>query len=189
MLETFSARAALYEDLDLRFGARTRFFAAAALVNAALLELCSRHGLVRIACAPAIDFLARLGGYLQVFNIAMAEDIERGRWGGSWSDDTLVTLEQAVVEALLQRFARWDGCAHRRVMRQLDRLLHCLAWARVTGVSGCGPSIGLLSHGLRLARCGQGGGISFASMPYRTAVGNSLIRLLRHSQRGCHQEP
>jgi hypothetical protein len=180
MLETFAARVALYEDLDLRVGARTRFFGAAALVNSALLELCSRHRLVRVACAPGIDFLARLGGYLQVFNIAMAEGIARGRWRGSWSDVTLVTLEQAAVEALLQRLARWDGRAHRRVVRRLDRLLYCLAWVR--GLSGCGPNIELLSHGVRIAQCAQGRDISFASMRYRAAVGYSLIGLLRNSQ-------
>jgi hypothetical protein len=185
--ETFAARVALYGDWDRRMRARTRFFAAAALINAALLELCSHHLLLGTAYASGIDFLARLGGYLQAFNIAIANGIERGRWDGVCPDRSLVTLEQAAAEKVLKQFSRYDERAHRRVIRQIDRLLYCLGHARSSGLVGCSPSVALLRQGVRIARSRAGSGVSFAAMRDRVAIGEALIRLLRNSELECGQ--
>jgi hypothetical protein len=179
MLETFAARAALYEDWDRRVHTRTRFFAAAALTNAALVELCSRQMLVRITCAAGLDFLARLGGQLQTFNVALAEKIERGRWRAACADATLVMLEQATVEMLLGKFSSADERAYGRVIRQLDRLLYCLGRAPFDGLSSCGPSIGMLSRGVRIALPGPRQRVSFASLRDRVAIGRAIVCLLR----------
>jgi hypothetical protein len=180
-VETFAARAALYEDWDRRVFTRTRFFAAAAVTNAALVELCSRHVLARLLCAAGLDFLARLGGQLQSFNVAIAERIEHGRWHAC-PDEALVMLEQAVVEKLLGDFASADERAHGSIIRQLDRLLYCLGHARRYGLSSCGPNTGMLSCGVRIARSGPGQCLSFASMRDRVAIGRALVCLLRSSE-------
>jgi hypothetical protein len=181
MLDEFAIRAALYADWDRRLGHRTRFFAAAALINAALVELCSLPLMARATCAAGISFLAYVGANLQTLNIALAERIELERWRGEDSDVVLVTLEQLTVEKLLGQFAHRDQRAHGRAIRQLDRLLYCLGRAGRAGSSSCGPSIELLSRGVRVARADAGRYVSFSSMRDRIAIGEALICLLRRA--------
>jgi hypothetical protein len=72
MNDTFAARVELYSEWDRQLHSRTRFFGAAALVNAALAELWPRCALARFAYRPGLTFLATLGEYFQTFKIAVA---------------------------------------------------------------------------------------------------------------------
>jgi hypothetical protein len=179
MVDSFASRAALYENWDARLRERTRFFAAAALINAALVEWCSHPLIPESAFTAAMGFLAGLGTHLQVLNVATAERIESGHWGADESDITLITLEQTSAEKLLQQLALTDQHGHGRVIRQLDRLLYCLGRAWRVALSSCGPSIVLLGHAVRTAQIARKAPISFVSMSDRIDIGKALVRLLR----------
>jgi len=177
MEHPFAARVELYSAWDRKLHLQTRFFGAAALVNAALAELWPRCTLARFAYRPALTFLASLGDRLQVFNTAMLRRIELGDWSNADWDTALVRLEQAAVEGILARLQRIDRQAHSNVTRQLDRFLYCLG--RRIGGSTYGPCTAVLSFGLREIQLASPRALRFASLSDRVNVGTTLIRIMR----------
>jgi hypothetical protein len=177
MQDTFAARVELYTEWDRKLHSRTRFFGAAALVNAALAELWPRCALARLAYGPGLNFLAGLGEYLQTFNVTMLRQIERGRWPAADCDAALVSLEQSAVQMRLTRLEESDSRLHTRVTRQLDRFLYCLS--RQIGESTYGPHTAMLSSGLREIQLASPRALKFASLSDRVTVGTTLIRLIR----------
>jgi hypothetical protein len=177
MRDRFAARVELYSAWDRKLHSRTRFFGAAALVNAALAELWPRCSLTRIVGGAGLSFLAGLGEHLQTFNVTMMQRIESGRWCASDWDTALVRLEQAAVETRLKRLEQSDSRMHTTVTHQLDRFLYCLT--RRVGGSSYGPRTALLSCGLREIQCASARALRFASLSDRVTVGATLIRILR----------
>jgi hypothetical protein len=177
MNDTFAARVELYSEWDRKLHSRTRFFGAAALVNAALAELWPRCALTRFACGAGLNFLASLGEHLQTFNVTMLHRIESGRWRAADWDTALVRLEQAAVDRRLARLEQSDSRMHANVTHQLDRFLYCLA--RRIGGSSYGPCTALLSGGLREIHFASARALRFASLSDRVTVGTTLIRIMR----------
>lgn len=173
----FAARVELYREWDSRLHSRTRFFGAAALVNAALAELWPRCALVRFGYGPGLSFLASLGEHLQTFNVTMLDRIESGRWCAADWDTALVRLEQAAVQRRLARLEQSDSLIHANVTHQLDRFMYYLA--RRIGGSSYGPSTAVLSGGLREIQFASARALRFASLSDRVTVGTTLIRILR----------
>lgn len=182
MNATFAARVELYREWDRKLHSRTRFFGAAALVNAALAELWPRCPVTRLAYRPGLTFLATVGEHLQTFNVAVLRRIELGRWCASDWDTALVRLEQATVERLLAQLEQADRQTHANVTRQLDRFLYCLA--RRIGGASYGPCTAVLSGGLREIQLASARALRFASLSDRVTVGITLIRMLRTAQWG-----
>jgi hypothetical protein len=186
MQDRFAARVELYSEWDRKLHSRTRFFGAAALVNAALAELWPRCALARFGSGAGLGFLASLGEYLQAFNVAMLHRIEAGRWCATDWDAALVRLEQAAVERQLALLEQSDSRLHANVTRQLDRFLYCLA--RRIGGSSYGPSTSVLSGGLREIQFASARALSFASLSDRVTVGTTLIRIIRVTNRRAHRQ-
>jgi hypothetical protein len=180
MQMTFTARVELYREWDRAFHSRTRFFAAAALVNAALAELWPRCALTRLAYGSGLNFLAELGAHLQTFNAVLLRRVHEGPWKAPDLDTALVSLEQLAVERKLARLEQVDPRLHGRVTRQLDRFLYCLT--RQIGMSGYGPCTVLLSRGLREIQLDSPRTLRFASLSDRVAVGTTLIRVMRRTK-------
>jgi hypothetical protein len=181
MNATFAARVELYSEWDRKLHTRTRFFGAAALINAALAELWPRCALARFAYGPGLNFLAGLGQHLQTFNVTVLRRIELGRWCAADWDTALVRLEQGAVERLLARLEQADRRIHANVTRQLDRFLYCLA--RRMGGSSYGPCTAVLSDGLREIQDASARALRFTSLSDRVIVGTTLIRILRTTER------
>jgi hypothetical protein len=180
MQATFAARVEMYREWDSNLRSRTRFFAAAALVNAALAELWPRCALTRLAYGPGLNFLAELGAHLQTFNAALLQRVHEKPWQAADWDTVLVSLEQLAVERRLARLEQVDQRLHATVTRQLDRFLYCLS--RQIGMAGYGPCTALLSGGLREIRIGSPRTLKFASLSDRVAVGTTLIRVMRRTK-------
>jgi hypothetical protein len=137
VLAEFQRRARLYADLDRRLSPETRFYAAAALTNMVLAQLCvHRRGCIAVSCSTLL-YLARLGECLEHVNVGWAVRIARGRYpsaaleaisGGSPAglDSALVSLEQAMVDRHLAQLGNTDARSHSHVVRQIDRILN---WA------------------------------------------------------------
>jgi hypothetical protein len=176
MNATFAARVELYSAWDRKLHSQTRFFAAAALINAALAELWPRCPLVRFAYGSGLTFLADLGEYLQAFNVNILHRIESGRWRAADWDTDLVRLEQAAVE---RRLAQSDSRMRASVTRQLDRFIHCLA-RRVGGLR-YGPATTVLSGALHEIQLASARALRFASLSDRVTVGTTLIRTIHSS--------
>ena len=177
MKDTFAARVELYSEWDRKLHSRTRFFGAAALVNAALAELWPRCALARVAYGPGLNFVASLGEHLQTFNVTVVRRIELGRWCAADWDTALVRLEQAAVEGRLARLERSDRRMHADITRQLDRFLYCLA--RRIGGASYGPCTSVLSGGLREIQLASARALRFTSLSDRVAIGIVLIRIMR----------
>lgn len=180
MNDTLAARVELYSEWDRKLHSRTRFFGAAALVNAALAELWPRCALARVAYGPGLNFLASLGEHLQTFNVTVLRRIELGRWCAADWDTALVRLEQAAVERLLARLEQSDRRMHASVTRQLDRFLDCLA--RRIGGPSYGPCTVVLSGGLREIQVASARALRFTSLSDRVTVGTTLIRIVRATE-------
>ena len=177
MNQAFAARVELYLAWDRRLRSRTRFFGAAALVNAALAELWPRCAPLRFVYGHGLSFLAGLGGHLQAVNLAVLGRIERGEWCAADWDASLVKLEQLAVENLLARLEKLDRRRHARIIGQMDRFLDCLA--RGVGRKTYGPFTAVLSRGLRELQLASPRELRFGWLPDRVAVGATLIRLIR----------
>jgi hypothetical protein len=180
MRDVFTARADLYRQWDRQLHSKTRFFGAAALVNAALAELWPRCALTRLAYAPGLSFLASLGEHLEAFNLTVRGRIESGWACAEDLDTALVRLEQGAAERVLTCLERSDRRMHATVTRQLDRFLFCLG--RRIGASSYGPCTAVLSGGLRESEAVSARALQFASLSDRVTVGNTLVRMMRNTQ-------
>lgn len=174
MKAAFSARVELYAGWDLKLQSRTRFFGAAALVNAALAELWPGCALAHITYGRGLRFLAGLGTYLQACNAQMLRRIELGHWRAADWDAALVRSEQLAVETFLERL---ESSERANVIRQVDRFLYLLA--RRIGSSRYGPCTAMLSGGLQQIQLALPRELRFSLLSDRVAVGTTLIRMVR----------
>ncbi len=123
MLTDFRRRVALYSAWDGRFAGRTRFFAAAAVTNAALAEL---FGLCRarsfLSCTTA-SFLSEVGFVLEGLNLDVAGQMALGAGSVADFDAYMIHSEQSAVEILLRELKRLKPATHQQVIEQINRLL------------------------------------------------------------------
>lgn len=184
MLADFKRRARLYSELDRRLRPETRFYAAAALTNIVLAQLCiHRRGCVGLSCST-LTYLARLGGHLEQVNVGWAVEIARGRYPASTVqemsagipvglDTALVRVEQAIVERHLGELGQADAPHHSRVVRQIDRILN---WAP-HWLSFLPGAHGTQAYGQVLRRVAMdvGRSLRFAVRDDRIRIGLALI--------------
>ena len=169
----FANRVRLYADLDERLRPTTRFFAAAAVTNAALVELCALPCLSRWRFA--IGYFGLIGTALETLNVKWARRIEDGEVAKGNLDSSLVTLEQLEVERLLGQY-RHQHC-HQRALDQINWLLQ---WAHSLArpLRHC-PSIRLYRQVLGHTRVRLGRRVDFALLDDRIGIGHALTRSIR----------
>jgi len=126
-------RAHAYRLLDLRLCARTRFFAAAAVICEALAHLSvspARWGLG----GAAWRFLAVLSTELEQVNRGIAEHIEGHAVLRPPLDACIVRIEQLHVQRELDRLQQHCRADSERLLLDCNRLLNCAHWPGLPGL-------------------------------------------------------
>jgi hypothetical protein len=176
VLLEFAARARLYADWDRKLRGRTRFFGAAAVTNAALVELCSLKGSQRLLGNAAGGLLSAVGRRLERLNTECAKRIERGSLRDRDLDRLLIVMEQTTVERVLQQNVQLAPNCNEQAVEQINRLL---SWVeRWAWLSGRWPNGCIYSDVLRQVRDELGRQPDFAVLGDRVGIGQALIRSL-----------
>jgi hypothetical protein len=173
----FERRSALYARFDAHLCDHTRFFAAAALVNAALARLFGVWPAIR--STRSFNFLNEVGASLEIANLAFAREISRRPIGGPL-DDALVRAEQG----RLQRYVSARQARHPQqwesIRRELNRLLNdrCAAsffsrWCEASG---------RFSEVLRAVRGPSRLELDFANESHRILIGLKLVEHVRDAR-------
>jgi hypothetical protein len=170
----FGRRSALYGRLDAQLRDCTRFFAAAALINAVLARLFEllplSHG------RQSFHFLSEVGAALEVDNLDLARRLPQHRVGGGW-DRTLVCAEQGQLQQFVLAHQRARPEQWRAVRRELNGLLnerHAAAFFP----AWCDGS-GRILRVLREVRDQLGTKLDFAAQSHRIHIGLALIDCIR----------
>ena len=184
--EEFDRRARNYRHLDARLAAHTRFFAAAALTNSVLAELCAHRARWVWISQTTLGALLTLGGMLEALNLRRADSLDTpgtsdaGGTSGASLDAYWVEMEQAYVESVLCGWAR--SCAPRcnRLIAELDRLL--LAVANGLLPPRCSSNVRRYEQVLRSVTRAAGHCPRFAICADRISIGKALIQEARRQQ-------
>jgi hypothetical protein len=170
----FQRRSALYARLDAELRDRTRFFAAAALINTAFARL---FGLLSVVHAPcSFNFLNEVGAALEVDNIDYARSIT-ARTPGPVLDHDLVCAEQSQLQHHVrahqaQRPHQWEFIRH-----QLNGLLNQRYVASFSRWCHAGEKIVRV---LREVRGQVGRELEFGAEAHRVRIGLTLIEHIRN---------
>jgi hypothetical protein len=176
-LHEFTARVRLYTHWDGILRDRTRFFRAAALTNAALVELCSLRCSRLLAGRRAMELLGAVGHKLERLNIQTAAHLQAGLLHGHDLDSSLIQLEQRTLQEMLARQAARAPLQNDLAIQQLNRLL---LWAeRCPWPSRLWPSGWMYRGVLRRVRTDLGRRPDFALLADRVAIGTALLATLR----------
>jgi hypothetical protein len=100
LYQQFAHRARGYRYLDEHLATRTRFFAAAALTNSVLAELCAHPARWLWISCDSIVALAALGGMLERANLERARHIGCEMRSSMSLDCSLIEMEQTLVDEL-----------------------------------------------------------------------------------------
>jgi len=178
--EAFDRRARNYLQLDARLATHTRFFAAAALTNSVLAELCTHRARWMWISQTTLGTLSTLGGMLETLNLRRADSLDPRADSGASLDASWVEMEQAYVESVLCGWAR--SCAPRcnRLIAELDRLL--LAVANGLLPPRCSPNVRRYEQVLRSVTRAAGRCPRFAICADRISIGKALIQEARRRQ-------
>jgi hypothetical protein len=166
----------LYTCCDGRTRGHTRFFAAAALVNAALAQ---HFGLFAAIRAPlSLGFLSAVGTALEIDNLRYAQAISR-RHTVSMLDSTLVHAEQGRVQRYVCMHQRRRPQEWESIRTELNDLLNgryagSFLWRWCRGVSS-------LSGVLLEVRRDLRGELDFANQTHRIRIGLGLIAQIRRA--------
>jgi hypothetical protein len=168
----FERRSALYDRLDRQLCDRTRFFAAAALINAELARLF--EVLPAISSRRSFDFLSEAGAALEIENVSFARGI-----GGKTLD---VSLDHALVcaeQARLQRYVETHQVQYPRrwefIRGELNALLN--DWYASLISRWCNG--GGILRALREVRGNLGMRLDFATESHRIRIGLKVIEHIR----------
>jgi hypothetical protein len=129
VLQEFRFRVQLYSQWDKKLAAQTRFFGAAALINTALADLCTRRMAPLVLSRATMDFLSRTGRSLETLNVALANHIHSCEIRADDLDHFMVLTEQNIVQRALQRMHEADTTRFVTVISQINRLLQFGAYA------------------------------------------------------------
>jgi hypothetical protein len=149
----FAQRAALYREWDRALAGSTRFYAAAALINAAFAESVETPARLLLS-ARTLEFFASVSRALLVFNVALAQSVPRSQLQGLQLDASIVRREQAVVGLHLAELHRLERRAHARLVREANGLLAVVQ--SLTGVSSAFPNTTMLGAALRQLHSARG---------------------------------
>jgi hypothetical protein len=176
--EQFARRANTYQYLDESLGAHTRFFAAAALTNRVLAELCvHRARWFWISCDSMVA-LGALGAILEESNLQRAEQIRDEEQSSSALDASLIEMEQATVESVLLKWAQCGTCRYGNLIADLNRILHAAAMSLPIRGS---VSVRRYAQVLRLLAATLGRDLSFGSQSDRIRIGQALVEEARRA--------
>ena len=176
MLQEFRLRIQLYSAWDRQLASRTRFFGAAAAINAALTDLCT-PGTARLFLSRAtMDFLSMTGRHLESRNVALAARIANNEIQAEDLDDLMVITEQHIVERALQVVRVTDASRFSTLVTQLNVLLQ--ATGRFFG--GYDPCNRYSYASSLRALCTElHRPLDFARLDDRVRIGHQLISHLR----------
>ena len=171
----FHNRARLYESLDSRLHAKTRFFGAACVTNRVLVHLAqSRSALARAeVCA---DWLSELGAALETVNRSIADALFDGSLAGPALDERIVSLEQSVVEHSLRKGRISRMGAYRDVLPAVDAVLNQSSWLSAFHFS---PAVRWYRRVLGGVRQELASPLQFEQQSHRERIGMALISALR----------
>lgn len=175
MLDQFQFRVNLYNDWDLRLGHCTRFFGAAAATNALLVKLCTAFRFC--VSQSTLEFLSAAGETLQCVNLDAAHSIAGGGFHGTDLDESIVVVEQAVLELKLRSWAKVNQRIHRLTIRQVDRLLNCLRLGIIPNACTC-EDLRLYVNVVRSVAAELGRPPTFEAELDRVCIGRHLIQEL-----------
>jgi len=168
----FARRSVLYTRCDARLCGRTRFFAAAALVNAVLAQ---HFGMLPAIRAPrSLGFLSAVGTALEPDNLILAREISR-RATGCILDQALVQAEQG----RLQRYVRVHQRGHPQEWESIRSELNGLLNGRYAFLSHWCKGASRLSSVLREVRGEVRKELDFADETHRIRIGLGLIEQIR----------
>jgi len=178
--EEFDRRARHYLHLDARLAAHTRFFAAAALTNSVLAELCTHRARWMLISQTTLGTLLTLGGMLEALNLGRADTLDARGSSGTSLDASFVEMEQAYVESVLCGWGRSCAPRYNRLIVELDRLL--LAVANGLLPPRCSPDVRRYEQVLRSVARAAGRCPRFAICADRISIGKALIHEARQRQ-------
>jgi hypothetical protein len=178
--EEFDRRARNYLHLDARLAAHTRFFAAAALTNSVLAELCTHRARWMWISQTTLGTLLTLGGMLETLNLRRADSLDAQGSSGTSLDASFVEMEQAYVESVLCGWARNCAPRYNRLISELDRVL--LAVANGLLPPQCSPNVRRYGEVLRAVTRAGGRCPRFGICADRISIGRALILEARERQ-------
>jgi len=161
----------------MRLAARTRFFGAAAVTNAALVELFSIRGERICLSGRTSGFLSKVGTALELANLEMGHRIMGAIRVQEDLDAEMVAAEQARVEQMLRLLECADPSAYAVTVAQMNRLLSLVSSTAALPKwfsNGATYAWVLRNVGDHLRRP-----LSFACQSDRERIGQTLIRRLR----------
>lgn len=171
----FERRSALYAHFDVQLCARTRFFAAAALINAVFARLFDVWPAIHRP--RSFSFLNDVGAALEIDNLSYAREISRGMSGPL--DRILVCAEQR----RLQRFVRAQQIRCPQQWESIRSELNVLLNHRygASYFSRWYEAGGTLAGALREIRGTARVELDFANLSHRILIGLKLIEHVRVS--------
>jgi hypothetical protein len=175
----FQRRSVLYSRLDARLFDRTRFFAAAALINSVFAELFQVFPVIR--SPRSFTFVNEVGAALEVANLHYASEISRRTPGRPALDHALVRAEQRLLQSYVQlhqaqRPQQWES-----IRSELNALLNDRYAASL--ISRWCKASGPFTQVLREVRARLGTALDFASESHRIQIGLTLIEHIRRPSR------
>jgi hypothetical protein len=180
----FERRSASYAGLDAQFRDRTRFFAAAALINTVLARLFGVL-LPTASARHSLYFLEEVGASLETENIAYAREMVNRESGGAL-DHALVCAEQGKLQNhvwvhRVQRPRQWEV-----IRTQLNGLLNDRL---VVSVSRWCHASDKVAQALWQARDQIGRTLDFETEAHRVRIGVTLIGHIRRGETLAHHGP
>jgi hypothetical protein len=174
----FSQRAHRYHCLDERLAAHTRFFAAAALTNRVLAELCTYPARWVLISQTTINALITIGEMLEALNLVRASRIQQERVPPQEVDKSLIEMEQSCVEIVLRSWAAHRTVQHRQIVSELDQLLRAVTrgFLPVHGSRNVHKYVQIL----RLVTRSLGRYPSFTVRDHRVKIGLALVEAAKH---------
>jgi len=173
--QEFAQRAALYRQWDRALCNSTRFYAAAALINAAFAESLSTP-VGYLLSARSFEFFASVSRALLSFNVTLAGSLARGQVRGFKADASIVSMEQGIVQGHLAELQRRERRTYARLVFEANRLLSMVQ--ALTWVPALLPNTSTLATVLRQLHSARGRLVNFADCSDREAIGNALIEIL-----------
>jgi hypothetical protein len=170
----FERRSALYTRLDVQLCDRTRFFAAAALINAAFAQLFEVFPKGHSLCS--FTFLKEVGAALEIANLQYALEIRGRPPCRPTLDHTLVCAEQR----LLQFHVKAHQAQHPHHWESIRSELNALLNHRYAGLLFSRWFDGArFFRALREVRAHLGTALDFATESHRIRIGLRVIEDIR----------
>ena len=177
MANEFISRARTYAQWDCKLADRTRFFAAAAVTNAAFAYLEARRIRLAWISESTLTFLSTAGCLLQSINLYWARYLHISSHQLPDLDREMVVREQFLLQRALSVLRNTEPTRYRNLVRQIDRVL---AWLSHTNMSVfCDPSVSAFAVVLGGVAREAGRPASFARWEDRVRIGSSLVLYIR----------